>query len=178
MILYRLNAIKAFARSYTSEIARARNEIPSIACKDATKSDLKSSFDKEKYFKPSGIKKDELGLLLNGKKCIIADSPLFFVKALGWRSSIVTNSLGNRVYGYRLSIVTSKKSVSQLAVIRNRARRRIRKAFQQLAPDHGKMNYDYLVVPKPAIVDAKWNDILDQVKKSLITLSKKIATLP
>src|SRR5690349_18862144 len=54
------------------------------------------------------------------------------------------------------------------AVVRNRARRRLRHAARQLLPDYGLAGVDYVVVARQAAPDAPWAALLDDLQNALI----------
>ncbi len=57
------------------------------------------------------------------------------------------------------------------AVIRNRARRRLREAARQLLPVHGLPGVDYVLVARQSTPDADWAALLDDLKNALIRLA-------
>ena len=68
----------------------------------------------------------------------------------------------------RLGITASKKVGN--AVYRNRAKRRLRAlARDHLAPN-ARTGFDYVLVARPATVDAAWDDLQGDLGKALITL--------
>jgi ribonuclease P protein component len=56
------------------------------------------------------------------------------------------------------------------AVIRNRARRRLREAARQLLPQHGLPGVDYVLVARQPTPDAPWPALLDDLQNALIRL--------
>ncbi|MBC7770767.1 MAG: ribonuclease P protein component [Phycisphaerales bacterium] len=56
------------------------------------------------------------------------------------------------------------------AVVRNRARRRLREAARQLLPDLGLPGVDYVLVARQHTPDAPWPALLDDVGNALIRL--------
>lgn len=56
------------------------------------------------------------------------------------------------------------------AVIRNRARRRLREAVRQLLPALGEPGVDYVFVARPAALSAPWPGLLDDVQNALLRL--------
>jgi len=67
-----------------------------------------------------------------------------------------------------LGFTASKKVGS--AVIRNRARRRLREAARKLLPEHGLPGVDYVLVARQHTPDAPWDALLDDVGNALIRL--------
>ncbi len=57
------------------------------------------------------------------------------------------------------------------AVVRNRARRRLREAARQLLPQHGLAGVDYVLVARQSTPDADWAALLDDLKSALIRLA-------
>lgn len=57
------------------------------------------------------------------------------------------------------------------AVVRNRARRRLREAARQLLPKHGLCGVDYVLVARQAAPDAPWAALLDDLQNALIRLA-------
>jgi ribonuclease P protein component len=65
---------------------------------------------------------------------------------------------------------TASKKVGG-AVIRNRAKRRLREAARQLLPAHGLAGVDYVLVARQSTPDADWAALLDDLKSALIRLA-------
>ena len=59
---------------------------------------------------------------------------------------------------------TVAKTVSKSAVVRNRAKRRLREAARKLAPLHAKKYQDYVVIARKEIIDADFDKILNDLK--------------
>lgn len=57
------------------------------------------------------------------------------------------------------------------AVIRNRAKRRLREAARLLLPEHGVSGSDYVLIARAGTPDRPWLRLLDDVKSALITLA-------
>lgn len=57
------------------------------------------------------------------------------------------------------------------AVVRNRARRRLREAARELLPKHGLPGVDYVLVARQAAPDAPWAALLDDLQNALIRLA-------
>ena len=56
------------------------------------------------------------------------------------------------------------------AVVRNRARRRLRVASRQLLPLHGRPGHDYVFIARAGTAVAPWESLLDDVETALIRL--------
>jgi len=69
---------------------------------------------------------------------------------------------------------TATKKIGN-AVIRNRAKRRLREAARALLPAHGLPGYDYVLIARNSTTAREWTDLLDDTRKALITLSKRAA---
>lgn len=65
--------------------------------------------------------------------------------------------------------LTATKRIGS-AVVRNRARRRLREAARQLLPQHGLAGVDYVLVARQAAPDAPWTALLDDLQNALIRL--------
>ena len=57
------------------------------------------------------------------------------------------------------------------AVVRNRAKRRLREAARALVPLHGKAGHDYVFVARMGAPSRPWARLLDDVKSALISLA-------
>ncbi|MES1157430.1 MAG: ribonuclease P protein component [Alphaproteobacteria bacterium] len=68
----------------------------------------------------------------------------------------------------RLGLTASKKIGN--AVVRNRARRRLREAARQVLPRLGQPGVDYVLVARQATPDADWATLLDDLGNALIRL--------
>ena len=66
--------------------------------------------------------------------------------------------------------LTASKKVGN-AVIRNRARRRLRSAMLQLLSVHGRPGFDYVAVARTASVTADWRALLDDLTALFVRLS-------
>ena len=64
------------------------------------------------------------------------------------------------------------------AVVRNRAKRRLREAARALLPLHGLPGHDYVFVARAPTVTRDWAGLLDDVKAALIRLSRPKTTSP
>jgi ribonuclease P protein component len=57
------------------------------------------------------------------------------------------------------------------AVVRNRAKRRLREAARQLIPAHGIAGADYVLIARQSCAERPWPRLLDDVKTALIRLA-------
>lgn len=57
------------------------------------------------------------------------------------------------------------------AVVRNRAKRRLREAARALLPQHGQAGADYVLIARQGCADRPWDRLLDDVKTALIRLA-------
>jgi len=57
------------------------------------------------------------------------------------------------------------------AVVRNRAKRRLREAARALLPQHGRPGFDYVFIARTGTPARPWPRLLDDVKSALIRLA-------
>lgn len=57
------------------------------------------------------------------------------------------------------------------AVVRNRAKRRLREAVRALAPLHTRQGCDYVFIARAGTTSRPWARLLDDVKSALISLA-------
>jgi len=57
------------------------------------------------------------------------------------------------------------------AVVRNRAKRRLREAARLLVPVHGVAGCDYVLIARGGTTARPWERLLDDVKSALISLA-------
>lgn len=57
------------------------------------------------------------------------------------------------------------------AVVRNRAKRRLREAARLLAPLHARPGHDYVLIARGGTATRPWARLLDDVKSALISLA-------
>ncbi len=57
------------------------------------------------------------------------------------------------------------------AVVRNRAKRRLREAARQLVPMLGRPGFDYVLIARGGTATRPWSSLLDDVKSALISLA-------
>lgn len=69
--------------------------------------------------------------------------------------------------------LTASKKVGN-AVIRNRARRRLREAARRLLPQHGRPGVDYVLVARQSTPGADWASLLDDLENALIRLAAEL----
>jgi len=67
---------------------------------------------------------------------------------------------------------TATKKIGN-AVIRNRAKRRLRELAKSLLPQHGIVGYDYVFIARNGTAEREWTALLDDTQKALITLCKR-----
>jgi ribonuclease P protein component len=61
------------------------------------------------------------------------------------------------------------------AVVRNRAKRRLREAVRLLAPLHARPGWDYVFIARGGVTTRPWPRLLDDVKSALISLAADLA---
>jgi ribonuclease P protein component len=57
------------------------------------------------------------------------------------------------------------------AVVRNRAKRRLREAARLLLPLHGRPGHDYVFIARQGAAERPWPRLLDDMKSALIRLA-------
>jgi len=62
------------------------------------------------------------------------------------------------------------------AVRRNRAKRRLRAASQQLLPRFGHDGWDYVFIARKQTASTKWTQLLDDMKAALLSLRNNSGT--
>ncbi|MEE9380538.1 MAG: ribonuclease P protein component [Hyphomonadaceae bacterium] len=72
---------------------------------------------------------------------------------------------------------TATKKVGN-AVIRNRAKRRMREAARQLLPRHGRAGADYVFIARATTATITWQRLLDDMETALISLAGRFGTDP
>jgi ribonuclease P protein component len=65
---------------------------------------------------------------------------------------------------------TATKKIGN-AVVRNRAKRRLRECARLLLPLHGRPAHDYVFIARQGCADRPWARLLDDVKSALIRLA-------
>jgi ribonuclease P protein component len=61
------------------------------------------------------------------------------------------------------------------AVVRNRAKRRLREAARLLLPEHGRGGFDYVFIARAGTAGRAWPRLLDDVKTALVSLAANSA---
>lgn len=69
---------------------------------------------------------------------------------------------------------TATKQIGN-AVVRNRARRRLREAARRLVPLYGLPGVDYVFLARDATGEAPWEALLDDMKDALLRLAAALA---
>ena len=69
----------------------------------------------------------------------------------------------------RVGLTATKKIGG--AVVRNRAKRRLREAARLLIPQHGLPGCDYVLIARSGVTARPWPRLLDDVKSALISLA-------
>jgi ribonuclease P protein component len=90
-------------------------------------------------------------------------------KAAGRFSLLQIRASAEQTTMIRFGLTASKKVGN--AVARNRARRRLRVAMKALLPVYGLVGHDYVAVARTATTQAKWADLLDDLKRLFIRLA-------
>lgn len=72
---------------------------------------------------------------------------------------------------------TATKKIGN-AVVRNRAKRRLREAAEVMIPQFGRPGHDYVLIARADTVSRDWNALLDDVKAALIRLAAKSVARP
>jgi len=78
--------------------------------------------------------------------------------------------------GIRVGFTATKKIGN--AVIRSRAKRRLREVARALLPEYGLAGYDYVFIARDGTTKREWTALLDDTKKALITLGKRNRPTP
>jgi len=64
------------------------------------------------------------------------------------------------------------------AVLRNRAKRRLREAARILLPVHGEAGCDYVFIARQGAAERSWDRLLDDMKRALISLASQERPAP
>ena len=64
------------------------------------------------------------------------------------------------------------------AVVRNRAKRRLRQAARLMIAQHGRPGSDYVFIARMGTADRPWDRLLDDVKSTLTRLARPKADTP
>ncbi|QUD87663.1 ribonuclease P protein component [Phenylobacterium montanum] len=100
--------------------------------------------------------------------------PQFLAAAKGAscaRGAVVVQALdrGDEAHLIRAGFTATRKIGG--AVVRNRAKRRLREAARQLLPLHGRAGYDYVFIARGGTTARPWLRLLDDMKSALISLA-------
>ncbi len=60
------------------------------------------------------------------------------------------------------------------AVIRNRARRRLREAVRKLLPIHARAGTDYVFIARQETPECPWQRLLDDMESALVSLARRL----
>lgn len=88
------------------------------------------------------------------------------------RRSLVIQARQRRQGGHIGEGFTATKKVGN-AVTRNRAKRRLRAGAQQLLPQFGQPNCDYVFIARAETATIGWQRLLDDMESALISLADK-----
>ncbi len=61
------------------------------------------------------------------------------------------------------------------AVVRNRARRRLREALRRVAPERGRPGHDYVVVARPPALTQPFHELVQELDSSFNGLGRRLA---
>ncbi|MEO1027614.1 MAG: ribonuclease P protein component [Pseudomonadota bacterium] len=78
--------------------------------------------------------------------------------------------------GIRVGFTATKKVGN--AVIRNRAKRRMRAAASELLTQFGVSGCDYVFISRAQTPHVEWQSLLDDIESALITLRQRLAADP
>ena len=87
------------------------------------------------------------------------------------RKSVVIQSrkAKDRKTGISVGFTATKKIGN--AVIRNRAKRRLRECARQFLPKYGKDGFDYVLIARKDTPNIKWQQLCKDIEKALLRLS-------
>lgn len=90
------------------------------------------------------------------------------------KGAVVIQALARKP-GDRIRVgFTATKKVGG-AVVRNRAKRRLRAAARLLLPQYGQAGADYVLIARNGAPTRAWTRLLDDVKSALISLAPNIS---
>jgi ribonuclease P protein component len=100
--------------------------------------------------------------------------PQFLATAKGAscaRGAVVVQALarGDDTPAIRAGFTATRKIGG--AVVRNRAKRRLREAARQVLPLHGQPGLDYVFIARGGTTARPWSRLLDDMKSALISLA-------
>ena len=84
------------------------------------------------------------------------------------RPSVLLQALPETEGPLRVGFTATKKLGN--AVVRNRAKRRLRHAARLLLPLYGQPGWAYVLVARPPVLTLGWAALLDDIKAALIRL--------
>ncbi|CEG81599.1 hypothetical protein RMATCC62417_15781 [Rhizopus microsporus] len=91
-------------------------------------------------------------------------TPLFGIKAIK-----------NDSQSLRAAVVTGKKNVSKLAVVRARIRRRLTHALTTVSPQYPELKgYDLVIYGKLTVYNEPWPNLIKEINSSLSKIQRKI----
>ena len=104
--------------------------------------------------------------LTRGPRCLAAANGVSQA-----RGAVVVQQLdrGDGDPSVRLGFTATRKIGG--AVVRNRAKRRLREAALLLTPLHGRAGCDYVFIARMGTADRDWDRLLDDVKSALTRLA-------
>ena len=86
------------------------------------------------------------------------------------RGAVVIQCRPNPAHGEVRYGITATKRIGN-AVIRNRAKRRLREVARALLPEMGLPSHDYVLIARDRTVDRPWDRLLSDTRKALHFLS-------
>jgi ribonuclease P protein component len=84
---------------------------------------------------------------------------------------MVRRRRGDGEASVRIGLTVTKKLGG--AVVRNRIRRRLREAARAILPAFGEGGCDYLLIAREAALTRPYADLLDDMKRALLSLTRK-----
>jgi ribonuclease P protein component len=74
--------------------------------------------------------------------------------------------------GPRLGVTATRKLGS--AVVRNRAKRRLREAARRVLAPQARTNVDYVLIARAGLTEASWDRLLDDLSAALLRLHAQL----
>ncbi|KAI9592631.1 hypothetical protein BDF19DRAFT_498443 [Syncephalis fuscata] len=107
-------------------------------------------------------------------------SNTFVLAARPWsnRKPPVDRKSGQPITGQRVGYLASKKTISKLAVKRNRARRRLTAAAYEILPTHAISSCDFLLIARLEALTAEFSQIKSDLIRAINTLKLARKTHP
>ena len=123
------------------------------------------------YFRPAVSTSDRIGLNPMIPRLKVRAEFLAASKA-PWqaRPGVVVQAKPRDYDAIKVGFTATKKVGN--AVVRNRAKRRLREAAERMIPQFGKPGHDYVLVARAGTVSRDWQALLDDVKAALIRLAR------